>query len=88
MLRSLSNYITSYLTQVLCGVVYLCQFDGSLECIYMGYFGTIIHLGFGDGSGGPAVKKLTWGYPTTPFLCNSLSGHFVYGLARHFGQTC
>ena len=32
-------------------VVYLCQFEGSLECIYMGYMGLFIHSGFGDGSG-------------------------------------
>ena len=32
-------------------VVYLCQFEGSLECIYMGYLGLFIHSGFGDESG-------------------------------------
>ena len=54
--RFLSNYIISYFTLVLCDVVYLCQFEGSLECIYIGYFSLIIHSGFWDGSGGPAVE--------------------------------
>ena len=57
MWRFLSNYTPSYFTLVLCGVVYLCQFEGSLECIDMGYFGLIIRFGFGDGSGGPAVEN-------------------------------
>ena len=35
MWRFLSNYTTSYFTLVLCGVVYLCLFEGSLEGIYM-----------------------------------------------------
>ena len=51
MWRFLSNYTTSYYTLVLCGVVHLCQFEVSLECIYMGYLGQFIHSGFGDGSG-------------------------------------
>ena len=51
MRRFLSNYTTSYYTLVLCGVVNLCQFEGSLECIYMGILGLFIHSGFGDGSG-------------------------------------
>ena len=37
-------------------VVYLCQFEDSLECIHMGYFGLIIHSGFDDGSVGPAAE--------------------------------
>ena len=57
MLRFLTNYTPSYFTLVLCGVLYLCQFEGSFKCIYMGYFGLIIHFCFGDGSGGPAVEK-------------------------------
>ena len=32
-------------------VVYLCQFEGSLECICMGILGLFIHSAFGDGSG-------------------------------------
>ena len=38
-------------TLVLCSVVYLCHFEGCLECIYMGILGIFIHSGFGDGSG-------------------------------------
>ena len=30
-------------------VVYRCQFEGSLECIYMGYLGLFIHSGWGMG---------------------------------------
>ena len=37
-------------------VVYLCQFEGSLECIYMGYLGIFIHSGFGDGSVASALE--------------------------------
>ena len=57
MWRFLSSYTQSYFPLVLCGVAYLCQFEGNLECIYMGYFGLIMHSGFGDGSGGPVLEN-------------------------------
>ena len=41
----------------ICGVVYLCQFEGSLKCIYMGLFGLFIHSDFGDGFG--PVDRIT-----------------------------
>ena len=39
-------------------VAYLCQFECSLECIYMGYLGFFIHSGSGVGSGPAWRKKL------------------------------
>ena len=37
-------------------VVYLCQYEGILECIYMGYLGLFIHSGFGDRSVGSVLE--------------------------------
>ena len=30
---------------------FMLEFEGSLECIYVGYLGSFIHSCFGDGSG-------------------------------------
>ena len=57
MWRFLSNYTTSYYTLVLCGVVHMCHFEGSLECIYMVILDLFIHFGFEDGSG--PVSRMT-----------------------------
>ena len=71
MCRLLSNYTTSYYTLVLYDVVHLCQFEGSLECIYMGFFSLFIHSGFGDGSGSADRISMLW-IPYYTFWTQSL----------------
>ena len=62
-------------TLVLCGVVYLCQFENCLECISLGIFDLIIHFAFGVGQEDQQVKN----YPVNPAITFatqfSISGH-------------
>ena len=61
---------------VLCDVVYLCQFEGYLECISLGIFGLIIQFGFDGGTRGPA-DEINYPVQTCHNQCHRVPDNYV-----------